>query len=101
MEFADFMRNSDVNQLRNLAKKGQLSSYFTVESFDEEKSAWNATQWIEGKRAMTFLIHEEIKSNKNEVIGKVVTFDDVTKMVKHTVPNLFVEIWIPQFKKIK
>ena len=98
-----FPRLKDVNELKKMACDGKLQSVIEVDSFDTKRDGWNATEWIMGLPAMDVLIHEETpKLPFQSLVGKTVTFDDVTKYVKHTSKGQksCLEIWIPSFSTI-
>lgn len=96
-----FPRLQDVEKLKKLACDGKLQSVIEVDYFDAKRDGWNATQWIMGLPAMDMLIHEE-KPQVQDLAGKIVTFDDVNKCVKHVnrSQKSWLEIWIPSFRII-
>ena len=49
---------------------------------------------------MPLLIHEEAPTAQDELIGKIVTFDNVIKSVQHTGQNKWLEMWIPSFRVV-
>lgn len=97
----DFPRISDVKKMKDWASNGKLQSSIEVEYFDTDHDGWRATLWIMGiPEPMPLLIHEETPTAQDELIGKIVTFDNVIKSVQHMGQNKWLEMWIPSFRVI-
>ena len=93
----DFPRLSDAQKLKDLACDGKLPMVIEVDSYDPQNAGWHATEWVMGLPAMPMLIHEKANTPSDRLISKMVSFDQINKIVKHTGKPKWLEIWINSF----
>lgn len=93
----DFPRLSDAEKMKIWAFNQKPQMFFEIDGYDPKNDAWHATEWLSGLPILDVLIHEKSHTVSDGLVGKMVTFDSMTKAVKHYKPKKWLEIWINSF----
>ena len=93
----DFPRLSEAEKMKIWAFNQKPQMFFEIDRYDPENDGWRATEWLSGLPVLDVLIHEKSHTADADWIGKMITFDQMTKAVKHYKPKKWLEIWVNSF----
>lgn len=93
----DFPRLSDAEKMKIWALNNRPQMIIEIDGYDAKRDGWIATEWIVGLPAVEMLIHEKAHTPDDGLVGKIVTFDQMTKVIRHSKPKKWLEIWVNSF----